>query len=104
MYHYLGDTGNKLPGVLAGDIRVRARITGPELIAAELFASAGEMLVDKMDALQGRSRSIGSGVEEAAAPANKTDDGCAKLNSGSCSEVSAPVVRCFATILASLVD
>ena len=45
MYHYLGGNVGELLGVLAGDIRVLARVTGLELIVAELFASAGSLLI-----------------------------------------------------------
>ena len=98
MYHYLGGNVGELLGVLACDIRVRARVTGSGIVVAKLLASAGSVLVDELDALPDRSWQVGSGVEVAAAPVNKADDGCARLTFGSCLEVPAPVFECFATI------
>ena len=54
MYHYLRGTIGEPHGVLAGDPRVRARICGPALSVAELFASTGSELVEVLDALPGR--------------------------------------------------
>ena len=54
MYHYFRGTIGELPGVLAGDPRVRARVCGPALSVAELFASTGCELVEVLDALPGR--------------------------------------------------
>ena len=91
MYHYLGGNVGELLGVLACDIHVGACVTGSGIVA-ELVASADRVLCDKLDAMPD------SGVEVAAAPANRDDDGCARLTFWSCSEVSAPVLGCFATI------
>ena len=54
MYHYFRGTIGELPGVLAGDQRVRARVCGPALSVAELLASTGCELVEVLDALPGR--------------------------------------------------
>ena len=89
MYHHLRGTTGELLGVLACDLLVRARVTGPTQSAAKVFTFGTSATVEALEAGAGRSTFVD--VELAAAPVSGTDDGCVALTSGCKSEVLAPV-------------
>ena len=93
MYHHLRGTTGELLGVLACDLLVRARVTGPTQSAAKVFTFGTSATVEALEAGAGRSTFVD--VEEAAAPVSRTDDSCVALTTGCESEGLAPDCNVF---------
>ena len=93
MCHYLRGTTSELLGILAGDPRVLASVTGPTLSVTKVYAFGGSATVDALDAFAGRSTFVG--VEVTETPISRTDNGCVALTLVCQSEVFASVSNVF---------
>ena len=102
--HYLSTADRVVQDVLFGEPRARARVICPKLPSAELLFLSGNGLVDELNALPGRLRLFGSGVDVIVPPDSKAEDGCTTITFEGASKVLVLKLACIWTIFSLTVN